>query len=105
MRANACGGICRCRNANAAGGNPAFYEDVFNADFFGESHIFSSQERTSLFVGADFSFDRVDWSGQFLYTNRQTESRRFRQFFPTMDYRSVGLSANSLPIMPLRVSL
>ncbi|WP_034210652.1 TonB-dependent receptor plug domain-containing protein [Arenimonas metalli] len=89
-------------NANASGGNPAYYEDVLNADFFGESHIFSSQERSSLFVGADFSFDRVDWSGQLLYTNRETESRRFRQFFPTMDYRSVGLSANSLPVMPFK---
>jgi len=89
-------------NANASGGNPAFYEDVLNADFLAESHIFSSQERTSVFVGADFSFDRVDWSGQFLYTNRETESRRFRQFFPTMNYSALGLSANSLPIMPFK---
>lgn len=89
-------------NANASGGNPAFYEDVLNADFVNEAHIFAAQERTSLFVGADFSFDRVDWSGQFLYTNRQTESRRFRQFFPTMNYSAQGLSANSLPIMPFK---
>ena len=89
-------------NGNAAGGNPAFYEDVLNADFLGEAHIFSSQERASLFVGADFSFDRVDWSGQFLYTSRETESRRFRQFFPTMNYTAQGLSINSLPVMPFK---
>lgn len=89
-------------NSNAVGGNPPFYEDVLNFDFMSESHIFSSQERSSLYAAADFSFDRVDWSGVMLYNNRVTESRRFRQFFPTMDYRSVGLSINSLPIMPFK---
>jgi iron complex outermembrane receptor protein len=87
-------------NANASGGNPAFYEDVLNFDFMDNQHIFSKQERISLFTSADFSFDRVDWSGQFLYNNRTTESRRFRQFFPTMDFSANGLSAFSLPIMP-----
>lgn len=87
-------------NANASGGNPAFYEDVLNFDFLDNAHIFSKQERVSLFLSGDFSFDRVDWSGQFLYNNRTTESRRFRQFFPTMNYSSRGLSAFSLPVMP-----
>jgi len=87
-------------NANASGGNPPFYEDVLNFDFMDNSHIFSKQERMSLFLSGDFSFDRVDWSGQFLYNNRTTESRRFRQFFPVMNYSALGLSATSQPIMP-----
>ncbi len=87
-------------NSNATPGSPAFYEDVLNFDFFGESHIFSAQERASLFASADFNLGNVDWSGQFLYNNRVTESRRFRQFFPTMDYRALGLSINTQPIMP-----
>jgi iron complex outermembrane receptor protein len=89
-------------NFNPVTGAPAFYEDVLNFDFIGDAHIFSEQERTSLFVSADFSFDRVDWTGQFLYTNRETTSERFRQFFPTMDYTALGLSGFSLPIMPFR---
>ena len=92
------------RNAlfNPITGAPAFYEDVLNFDFLGSAHIFSEQKRTSVFASADFSFDRVDWSGQFLYTNRTTESERYRQFFPTMNYSSLGLSAFSLPVMPFR---
>lgn len=89
-------------NSNAAGGNPPFYEDQLNFDFMGESHIFSGQERASLYAAADFSFDRVDWSGSVLYNNRTTESRRFRQFFPTMDYTALGLSINTQPIMPFK---
>jgi iron complex outermembrane recepter protein len=85
---------------NPATGAPAFYEDVLNFNFLDERDIFSEQDRASVFVSADFSFDNVDWNGQFLYTNRETKSRSFRQFFPTMNYASIGLSPFSVPIMP-----
>lgn len=95
-------------NAAASGGNPAFYEDVLNYDFTGASHIFSRLERTSLFSSADFSFGDINWTGQFLYTNRQTESRQFRQFFPAIDGRPFGFGTTSTtpyliqPIMPFK---
>lgn len=87
-------------NFNPATGAPAFYEDVLNFDFMDAQHIYSKQERSSLFASADFAFDNVSWSGQLLYNKRTTESRRFRQFFPSMNYSTRGLSAFSLPIMP-----
>lgn len=89
-------------NSNAVGGNPAFYEDVLNADFLGSSHVFSDQDRISLFSSADFSFGEVNWSGQLLYNNRQTSSRQFRQFFPAVDGRPFGLPAVVQPVMPFR---
>lgn len=90
-------------NANAIPGTrPAFYEDVLNFDFFGESDIFSSQERTSLFSAADFTFGDINWNGQFLYTNRKTESRRYRQFFPQIDGRPFGFPGIVQPVVPFR---
>jgi len=88
-------------NRNASGGNPAFYEDVLNADFVKGTDIFASQERTSLFAAADFSFGEIDWNGQFLYTNRKTESRRYRQFFPVISGAPFG-TAFAQPILPFR---
>lgn len=88
-------------NANASGGNPAFYEDVLNAEFMNQADIYASQERTSLFASADFSLGEIDWNGQFLYTNRQTESRRFRQFFPVISGAPFG-TAFAQPVMPFR---
>lgn len=89
-------------NANAQGGNRPFYEDVLNFDFTGDAHIFTGQQRASLFSSADFTFGDVNWNGQFLYTNRQTESRGFRQFFPTVDGRPFGFAGAVLPVMPFR---
>jgi outer membrane receptor protein involved in Fe transport len=89
-------------NGNAAGGNPAFYEDVLNFDFVGASHIFAAQERASLFSSADFTFGDINWNGQLLYTNRQTESRQFRQFFPVLDGRPFGFAGAIQPVMPFK---
>ncbi|MFN3843316.1 MAG: TonB-dependent receptor domain-containing protein [Rehaibacterium terrae] len=94
--------LVRVVNANPAAGTPAFYEQQFYLDFQNEAHIFSAQERLSLFTAADFSFDRVDWSGQFLYTGRETRSRRFRQFFPVVDARPYGFNGLARPIVPFR---
>lgn len=89
------------RNANATATSPAFYEDVLDFDFFEGQDVFSALERTSLFAAADFSFGEIDWNGQFLYTSRETQSRRYRQFFPTVDGALFG-RASVLPIMPFR---
>ena len=88
-------------NANASGGNPAFYEDVLNAKFIDQADIFASQERTSLFASADFSLGEIDWNGQFLYTNRKTESRGFRQFFPVISGAPFGTTF-AQPVLPFR---
>lgn len=88
-------------NGNASGGNPAFYEDVLNAEFIDQADIFASQERTSLFASADFSLGEIDWNGQFLYNNRKTESRGFRQFFPVISGAPFG-TLYAQPVMPFR---
>lgn len=90
------------RNGNAAGGNPAFYEQPAYAEFNNEAHIITAQERTSLFLSGDFGFDRVNWNGQLLYTNRETSSRQFRQFFPVIDGRPFGFTNLTQIIMPFR---
>lgn len=71
------------RNTNYSATNPrAFYEDVLNFDFYGDTQIIDRQERASLYAGADFRLGDVNWSGEFLYNNRQTDTHRYRQFFP-----------------------
>ena len=65
-------------------GGQAFYEDVNNFDFYNESAI-NRQERTSVYASSDFSLDMfggTQWSTEWLYTKRETESRGWRQFFP-----------------------
>lgn len=91
------------RNRNAAGGNPAFYEQPAYAEFANEAHIFSAQERSSLFLSSDFTLGSVNWNAQLLYTNRQTSSRRFRQFFPILlDGAAYGFAGPVRPLMPFR---
>ena len=60
----------------------AFYEDQLNFDFFKESHLINRQERFSVFATSDFSFGDVNWTTEFLYNNRQTDTSGFGQFFP-----------------------
>ena len=90
------------RNANAAGGENAFYEQPAYAEFANARHVFSAQERASLFFSGDFTFGDVGWNGQFLYTNRQTSSRSFRQFFPAFDGRPFGFAGIAQVIMPFK---
>lgn len=70
------------RNSNFGPGGPAFYEDVQNFDFYGDTQIIDRQERASLYAGADFQFGGVHWTAEVLYNNRQTDAHRYRQFFP-----------------------
>lgn len=60
----------------------AFYEDVLNYPFYGDTQIIDKQERASLFASADYTFGDVAWSSEILYNNRTTETHRYRQFFP-----------------------
>lgn len=74
------------RNGNYGPGNTgqAFYEDQLNFDFAGQQDIFSRQERKSVYAASDFSFGEVNWTTEWLYNQRSTEARRFRQFFPVI---------------------
>lgn len=94
--------LVRNFNANPATGTPAYYERPAYLEAQNAAHIFSAQNRFSAFAAADFSFDSVDWSGQYLYTSRETKSRRFRQFFPVVDGRAWGFNGAIQPIMPFR---
>ena len=60
----------------------AYYEDQLNFDFFKEQQIIDRQERLSVFATSDFSFGDVNWTTDFLYNRRGTDTHRFRQFFP-----------------------
>jgi iron complex outermembrane recepter protein len=88
------------RNANPGAGTVASYEQPAYLEMQNQADIFSKQKRLSVFSAADFSFDSVDWRGQFLYTKRETASRRFRQFFPVIDGRDHGFAGLTRPIMP-----
>jgi iron complex outermembrane recepter protein len=94
--------LVRNFNANLAAGTPAFYEQPAYLEMQNAAHIYAKQKRASAFVSGDFSFDSFDWNGQFLYTKRETESRRFRQFFPVVDGRAWGFAGLIRPIMPFR---
>lgn len=94
--------LVRNVNANPATGTPAYYEQPAYLEAQNAAHIFSAQNRVSFFTAADFSFDSVDWSGQYLYTSRETKSRRFRQFFPVVDGRQWGFAGLIRPLIPFR---
>jgi iron complex outermembrane receptor protein len=73
------------QNAGYDAGGQAFYEDVLNYDFIGDSSVINRQERTSVYGKSEFNLDflgGVTWDTEFLYNQRQTEARGFRQFFP-----------------------
>ncbi|SHE92579.1 TonB-dependent receptor domain-containing protein [Thermomonas hydrothermalis] len=71
-------------NTGYSAGNTgqAYYEDVLNFDFFGEQQLIDRQERFSLFTTADFNLGPVNWTTDFLYNRRGTDTHRWRQFFP-----------------------
>lgn len=61
----------------------AYYEDVLNFPFYGSTQLIDKQERASFFGTFDYSFgDNIQWSTDVLYTNRETTTHRYRQFFP-----------------------
>lgn len=82
-------------NANYGAGNTgqAYFEDVLNFDFFGEQQLIDRQERASVFATADFNFGGINWSTDFLYNRRGTDTHRWRQFFPITGGTTAVLSA------------
>lgn len=63
-------------------GGQAYYEDVLNYDFFKNQYILNKNERMSAYASSYFSFESFDWNSEVLFTHRETENKRFRQFFP-----------------------
>ncbi|MEO5628524.1 MAG: TonB-dependent receptor [Thermomonas sp.] len=60
----------------------AYYEDQLNYDFYGDQQLIDRQERFSVFVTADVNLGAIDWTTDFLYNRRGTDTHRYRQFFP-----------------------
>jgi iron complex outermembrane receptor protein len=65
-------------------GNPngAYYEDVLNFPFADDAWAINRNRNSSLYASSRFTFGTVNWTNQFLYNHRQTDTRGWRQFFP-----------------------
>lgn len=63
----------------------AYYEDQLNFPFVGNAYAIDQQQRASLYGSSNFSFGSVNWDTQWLYNNRKTSDRRYRQFFPIIE--------------------
>ncbi|MDZ4729030.1 MAG: TonB-dependent receptor [Xanthomonadales bacterium] len=100
-------------NYGPGGTGQAAYEDVLNSDFLESESAINRLERINVYATADYSFDfwgGVDFDADFLYNNRKTEARNWRQFFPTVtsaeffpyanDPDFTAPFARSRPIMP-----
>lgn len=63
----------------------AYYEDDLYDPRVNSANAINAQEFFSLFATSDYAFDvlgGINWKGEFLYTNRNTEGEQWRQFFP-----------------------
>jgi len=82
-------------NAGYGAGNTgqAFFEDQLNFDFYNEQQLIDRQERFSVFAASDFSFGDVNWTTEFLYNQRSTDTHRWRQFFPLTGGTTATLAA------------
>jgi iron complex outermembrane receptor protein len=72
-------------NYGPGGTGQAAYEDVLNFDFVDSESAINRLERINVYATADYSFDfwgGVDFDADFLYNNRKTEAKGWRQFFP-----------------------
>lgn len=92
------------RNANYGPNGPAFYEDVLNFDFFGDTYVIDRQERASLFSSANFRIGELNWTAEFLYNNRKTDSHRYRQFFPVVGGATAPVARFRYPDSPTYVA-
>jgi len=65
----------------------AYYEDVLNDARFAETDAIAGVDRLSAYGKADFQLDifgGIDWTTEALFTRREYESYRVRQFFPVI---------------------
>jgi len=104
-------------NPTYANSPQAAFEDVLNFDFYGDTQVVDSQERKSFYAASDFTFGEIKWNTALLLNNRETEAKRFRQFFPLVGgnnrpasqqypnspgFRAAVPSGLAQPIMPFR---
>ncbi|MCB1561217.1 MAG: TonB-dependent receptor [Xanthomonadales bacterium] len=71
-------------NGTYAGGGQAYYEDVLNFPFYGDTYVSNALERFSGYLTTDFRFGDVNWSNELLVNRRENSSHRYRQFFPVV---------------------
>ncbi len=65
----------------------AYYEDVLNDPRFLDSDAIAGVDRLSVYGKADFTIDAlggIDWTTEALFTRREYDSHRVRQFFPSI---------------------
>ncbi|GIX36676.1 MAG: TonB-dependent receptor [Lysobacteraceae bacterium] len=106
-------------NRSYAQAPQAFYEDVLNFDFYGDTQVIDNQERMTFFGKSDLTLgDDIRWDTTVLVNKRETHTRRFRQFFPLVggatspipsfrypgspDYVAQVPSGVAQPVMPFR---
>src|SRR5690606_24821758 len=71
----------------------AYYEDVLNFPFFDEQQVIDRQERFSAYLSSLMTFDNnINWQSQLLYNKRETDTHRWRQFFPLIGGNTAGLN-------------
>ncbi|MDO1528484.1 TonB-dependent receptor [Fulvimonas sp. R45] len=85
-----------------ANGGQAYYEDVLNYPFYGESDAISARQRVSAYAATDFSFGSVNWKTQWLLNHRTSQTHSYRQFFPLVSDGPLKSDYSNLyqPIMP-----
>lgn len=85
-------------NRTYANSPQAYYEDVLNFDFLGNQYLINAVERYSVYGSVNFVFENIDWDAKVLLNRRETESERFRQFFPLVGSSALaGLSYANNP--------
>lgn len=85
-----------------ANGGQAYYEDVLNYPFYGDSDAISARQRASAYLATDFSFGSVNWKTQWLFNHRTTKTHSYRQFFPLVSNGPIAPDFSNIyqPIMP-----
>ena len=68
-----------------ANGGKAYYEDQLNLEGWNDVQLIDRQKRFSIFASSDFSFGDVNWSNEFIFNRRTTDTHRLRQFFPVVE--------------------
>ncbi|MGH8191470.1 MAG: TonB-dependent receptor domain-containing protein [Rhodanobacteraceae bacterium] len=62
----------------------AYYEDVLNFPFYADKWAVNKNRNSSFYASSLFTFGSVNWTNQFLYNHRQTNTKSWRQFFPVV---------------------
>jgi iron complex outermembrane receptor protein len=60
----------------------AYYTDVLNYPFYGDSWAINKNRDETLYGSSHFMFGNVTWDNQVLYNYRKTQTQGWRQFFP-----------------------